>query len=96
MRKRTVPALAILVLSFAALADVAAERKEGTERLEQSVKALNERCGTTLTASFDWATAEASPPRGQDQYAAYCKNIVDGLATACDGALGKATVAGHL
>ena len=71
--------------------DQKAERAEREQELAESVKSLNEACGTSLTATIDWSTI---PDEVLKKYSisGYCEPPLGELRVLCTSAEGKKAV----
>jgi hypothetical protein len=86
--------LACLALchATAALADDAADRKDGDAQLAEAARRLEAACGKPIAASYDWASEAAAPGKPAYQGPVYCKDALGGLASACADEMGKAVI----
>jgi hypothetical protein len=77
-----------------AFAESLAEKKKHKEQVEYLQKELdytNEKCGTKITASFDWSKSKLED---MDKYSAYgyCESALDALESICEDSDGKEAV----
>jgi hypothetical protein len=62
-------------------------------QLAEELKTINDTCGTTVTAAFDWPTFANSEADLQTYSASgYCGDAFDAAASLCADALGKEAV----
>jgi hypothetical protein len=75
-----------VVAGFAFAEDLKPAQEEGKEAFEKetadSLKALNEKCGTKATITADFANFDAEKWSGVS-YPSYCRDVVDAVAEMC-------------
>jgi hypothetical protein len=97
---RSTQGLGFLVIGMAifgatlAYAENLAEKKKHKEQQEYLQKELdytNEKCGTKITAEFDWSKSKLEDLDTYSGYG-YCESVLDALETVCADDDGKAAI----
>lgn len=86
--------LGVMFVSGAAYAESLAEKKKHKEQVEYLNKELeytNEKCGTKITASFDWSKSKLEDMNTYSAYG-YCEAALDALESICEDSDGKEAV----
>jgi hypothetical protein len=62
------------------------------ESLAKEVASTNKKCGSSVTAKFDWSTPPAAEDRGKYSAYSYCGAALEGMRKVCDSGAGKEAV----
>jgi hypothetical protein len=90
--------LLVMPLSNAKAGDLADKQKQtaAEKDIKKDIKAVNDKCGTAMTATLDFPSFKNSDPKGEYGIAGSCDAAMAGLRNLCDTDDGKAAVKGKV